>query len=403
MTTTNDDDNNATAVAPPPPPLGLGELGIGLMQWGTTSIDNKVVNPKGNLSDTEVQQIWKTCRRNHKIVFFDTAEGYGGGTSESRIRNVQNWYNHEEQQKGSNDDDHQIIIATKFLPTLWRWTKGAFYKSLKGSLERLGVECIDLYFIHTPIHPLPIEIFIQWSCDAIDDGLIKEIGISNCNSALVMRAHNVAKRNNKRIACNQIMLNMLVWQSPEHQRTVKLCHELGIAIAAYSPIGQGLLTDFLTIDKFSSIRAVKMTGVQYTQIQPLREEILRICQQNQLPDSGSKMEVNVTMAQVAINWVRSHGAVPLIGCRSVTQVEDAIQSLHWNLTPEEVLRLDELCLGLSLFERPFYRRCLFVVFISVLQLAYYTEQRYKYLRRKLLELFGLSSSSDHASENFKED
>ena len=54
--------------------LNLGGLGIGLMQWGTTNIDNNVVNPKGNLSNDTVQNIWKQCRDND-IVFFDTAEG----------------------------------------------------------------------------------------------------------------------------------------------------------------------------------------------------------------------------------------------------------------------------------------------------------------------------------------
>ena len=54
--------------------LNLGGLGIGLMQWGTTGIDNRVVNPKGNLSDQVVRDIWKTCRDNN-IIFFDTAEG----------------------------------------------------------------------------------------------------------------------------------------------------------------------------------------------------------------------------------------------------------------------------------------------------------------------------------------
>ena len=54
--------------------LNLGGIGIGLMQWGTTNIDNKVVNPKGNLSDDVVREIWKQCRTND-IVFFDTAEG----------------------------------------------------------------------------------------------------------------------------------------------------------------------------------------------------------------------------------------------------------------------------------------------------------------------------------------
>jgi pyridoxine 4-dehydrogenase len=284
-----------------------------------------------------------------------------------RIRGVKKWY--EDTHLDGKQDD--VIIATKFLPTLWRWNKGAFYKSLQGSLERLGVDSIDLYFIHTPIHPLPIEYFVQWACDAVDDGLIQHIGISNCNANWTRRAHEVAKKNGKQIECNQIMLNLLVWKSANHRETVQTCRELGIQIVAYSPIGQGLLTDGLTESKFSTIRAVRMTGVQYPDLSPLRAEMERI----------SKKHNNCTMAQIAMNWVRGHGAVPLVGCRSVEQVKDAEGSMDWSLSIKEIETLDELSLGLSLFERPLYRRCLFVFFISLLQLAYYAEQRYKRLKR----------------------
>ena len=112
-----------------------------------------------------------------------------------------------------------------------------------------------------------------------------------------------------------------------------------------------------------------MTGVQYLDLVPLRGEIERLSKKH-----------NCTMAQVAINWVRAHGAVPLIGCRSVKQLEDAEGSLGWSLSIREKENLDELSLGLSLFERPMYRRFLFVVFISLLQLAYYIEQRYTRLK-----------------------
>ncbi len=370
--------------------LELGKLGAGLMQWGTTDIDDKVVNAKGNLSEEEVRSLWNACR-DRQIVFFDTAEGkedlilcvesgphlliifvntgYGGGTSELRVRSVKKWY---EDTPLDGRKEEAVIIATKFLPTLWRWTKGSFYKSLRGSLDRLGVNCIDLYFIHTPIHPLPLEYFIQWACDAVDDGLIKHIGISNCNSDLTLRAAAVARQNGKRIACNQIMLNLLVWNSAKHQETVTTCRELGIQIIAYSPIGQGLLTDSLTEEKFAGIRAVKMTGVKHAELQPLREKIETISK-----------ERGCTMAQVSINWVRGHGAVPLVGCRDVKQVEDAAKSMDWDLTRDEVETLDKLSLGLSLFDRPLYRRGLFVVFISLLQLAYYTEQKYKRIKKIL--------------------
>lgn len=261
-------------------------------------------------------------------------------------------------------------MATKYLPTLWRWSKASFYKSLRGSLERLGVDCIDLYFLHTPIHPLPIESFIQWACDAVDDGLIKHIGISNCNAELTRRASAVANRNGKRIECNQIMLNLLVWNSERHRETVQTCKELGIQIVAYSPIGQGLLTDGLTEEKYQGIRAVKMTGVKYSELSPLRTKLEEISKHR-----------SCTMAQVAIGWVRGHGAIPLVGCRSVDQVVDAAGSSDFKLDQQELDALDELSLGLSLFERPLYRRCLFVVFISLLQLAYYTEIKYRRLQR----------------------
>eukprot|EP00934_Nitzschia_sp_Nitz4_P000322 Nitzschia sp. Nitz4//scaffold23_size168460//11093//12308//NITZ4_002201-RA/size168460-snap-gene-0.150-mRNA-1//-1//CDS//3329543581//322//frame0 len=356
--------------------LDLGLVGAGLMQWGTTSIDNKVVNPKGNLSDTGVRDVWTACR-DRGITFFDTAEGYGGGTSEVRIREVKSWYE-KTHLEGKSDN---VVVATKFLPTLWRWTKWNFYRSLYGSLERLGVSCIDLYFIHTPVHPLPIEYFIQWACDAVDDGLIKHIGISNCNADLTRRAEAVAVKNGKHIEANQIMLNLLVWNSEKHQETVRVCQELKIQIIAYSPIGQGLLTDGLTEEKFAGIRAVKMTGVKYDALYSLRQELLRISR-----------EQDCTMAQVAMNWVRGHGAIPLVGCRTVKQAVDAAGCMDWRLAKEEVKLLDELSLGLSLFERPFYRRCLFVVFLSMLQIAYKTELAYN----GILDFFrGGSSSKEH--------
>jgi aryl-alcohol dehydrogenase-like predicted oxidoreductase len=360
--------------------LNLGSnFGAGLMQWGTTHIDNVFVNPKGNLTEDEVQDIWKTCRQND-VVFFDTAEGYGGGTSEIRIRQVRQWY--QETCLNGKPDSEKVIVATKYLPTLWRWTKWSFYGAVRGSMQRLGVDKIDLYFIHTPIHPLPIECFVQWACDARKDGLIREIGISNCNAQLVRRAEAVARRNGQHIACNQIMLNMLVWQSAQHQETVRTCHELDIQIAAYSPIGQGLLTDHLTEEKFHTIRAVKMTGVQYDDLTPLRARMKMLCEKYQC-----------TMAQIAINWVRGHNAIPLIGCRNVQQVQDAAASQKFQLSHDEMASLDELSLGLSLFNRPLYRRSLFVVFISILQLAYNTEHWFVWIKSTWRKAFGRKVTS----------
>ena len=261
--------------------------------------------------------------------------------------------------KEEKEDKERVVVATKYLPTLSKWTRSAFFSAVRGSMDRLGVDQIDLYFIHTPIHPLPIERHVQWACDAIDACLVKQIGISNCDADLTRRAEAIAVKNGKHIAVNQIMLNLLVWNSPKHQETVQTCHDLGIQIVAYSPIGQGLLTDNLTEEKFCQIRAVKMTGVKFQELAQLRQRI------KELSD-----KYKCTMAQVSMNWVRAHDAIPLVGVRSIAQVEDAAACTNFSLTDDETKLLDSASLSLSLFERPLYRRCLFVIFISMLQIAY---------------------------------
>jgi aryl-alcohol dehydrogenase-like predicted oxidoreductase len=315
--------------------------------------------------------------------------GYGGGTSEIRIREVRDWYQaqkrldrDDDKSKSNDDDETRVVVATKYLPTLWRWTRWSFFRAVRGSIDRLGVDQIDLYFIHTPIHPLPIEYHVQWACDAVDAGLVKQIGISNCDADLTRRAEAVAVKNGKHVAVNQIMLNLLVWNSAKHQETVQTCHDLNIQIVAYSPIGQGLLTDHLTEEKFNGIRAVKMTGVKFDDLKPLRTRIQELSH-----------KYKCSMAQVAMNWVRGHSAIPLVGVRSTKQIEDAAGCAAFDLTSDEVKNLDEVSLGLSLFDRPLYRRCLFVVFISILQIMYQTDIWYTKIKQLGSGLWTSFSSS----------
>ena len=133
---------------------------------------------------------------------------------------------------------------------------------------------------------------------------------------------------------------------------------------------KGLLTDNLTQDKFSSIRAVKMTGVKFDDLHELRDRLTVLAR-----------KYSCTMAQVSMNWVRGKGAVPLVGVRSVPQIEDAAGCTNFELTDEEMKSLDGASLGLSLFDRPLYRRSLFVVFISILQLVYSTDIWYTKVKK----------------------
>ena len=337
-------------------------LGIGTMQWGKTWLDQKL--NRGNLDDQLCASICREFTEVHGVQFFDTAEGYGGGTSEERLKDVL-----IPGEKQSHGAPH--VIGTKFLPTLARWTHGSFARALRGSCQRLGVDAIDIYFIHTPIHPLPLEHWVRAACVETKAGRIREIGISNCNAQQVRRACAEAQKHGLRIAANQIMFNLLCFQSPELQETLRACRENQVQIIAYAPIGQGLLTEALTDEKFSKIRLARMTRLVMDELQDLRSVI------KSLADKYGK-----SMAQICLNWTICHGAIPLVGTRSMQQAQDTAGCLGWRLSAEDVAELDRNALKRSTLSKPRWKRVIFVTFITLLVFGYQVNHWVDWLQSK---------------------
>lgn len=328
-------------------------LGIGTMQWGRTWVDEQL--NRGNLSDATCTEIYQELVDVHNIQFFDTAEGYGGGTSEERLRDVRHSCSEPDEKRS-----YPVVIGTKFLPTIGRWTEGSFNRALVGSCQRLGAEQCDIYFIHTPIHPLPLEFWIEAAVKEVNAGRIKEIGISNCNAAQVRRACAAAQKHGKRIVANQVMFNLLSFNSSELQDTLRTCDELGVKIIAYSPIGQGLLTKDLSKDIFSKTRFARMTRLKFEDLAELRHAIERMA-----------AKYDKSMAQICLNWNICHGTIPLVGTRSLQQAKDSVGCLGWKLSADDVQELDRCALSRSTLSKPRWRRAIFVVFISCLVFSYH--------------------------------
>eukprot|EP00759_Apiculatamorpha_spiralis_P028916 PhF_6_TR31387/c0_g1_i3/m.45971 len=325
-------------------------LGIGTMMWGGLAMDRKV---NGYIIDDDTLTSIITSAIKKGITFIDTAEGYGGGSSEERIRDV---------LAPTTTQSSSLILATKFLPTLWRWTEASFLRALRGSNRRLGITCCDVYFIHSPVHPLHLEVWVRAARTAIQLGLMKKLGLSNFNTMQVRRACSLAAELGVPVAANQLMVNLMVFASPELQATLLECKQWGLAIIAYSPLGQGLLCKPL-MDETSAkdVRLSRMTGLQYDDLVPLRSAIMEV---------AAKHGPGTTMTHVCIAWSIAKGCIPLVGCRKVAQLEDAFLGTHLALTPEDVSKLDAMALGKHTFEKPRWRRSLFVFFISMLVAAY---------------------------------
>ena len=259
-------------------------LSIGTLQWGTTIIDQYLVNPNGCIQESTAAQIMEELSI-HNVSLYDTAEGYGGGTSEKRLGRI------AASVYSKKSSSNQPILMTKFLPTFWRYSHACFERALRASNRRLGIDCCPIYLLHSPVHWRPIEYWVESAAICKRKGLLRALGLSNCDADEVRRAHRAGALHGVPVVVNQVMYSLLDYNSAALREMERACRELGVTIVAYSPIGQGLLSDGLTAGKLAANRPARMTGLTWDRLAPLRAALADIAARR-----------GKCMAQVAINW-----------------------------------------------------------------------------------------------------
>ena len=193
------------------------------------------------------------------------------------------------------------------------------------------------------------------------------MGLSNANADQVRRAVATGKLHGVEIVCNQVHYSLLDYNSKALQEMESTCRELNVVIIGFSPMGQGLLTDNLTAEKWKSNKLPKMLRLQRSDIEPLRSAL------QELSKSYDK-----TMAQVAMNWCIQYDIVPLVGCRTLSQAKDSLGCLGWTLKPADVKRLDQLALDRSALQSPPWRRAIFVTLFGIVNLVCQTLNYFGY-------------------------
>jgi pyridoxine 4-dehydrogenase len=318
-------------------------LAIGTLQWGTTWIDEKVINRTGLLSEPVCQEIIEIVSASG-VTLFDTAEGYGGGTSEKRL--------------GRLLDPSKHLYMTKFLPSPWRAFHSDFERAVRQSCQRLGIEKIHIYLLHSPVHWRPIEFWVEAAAKCHRKGFLEYLGLSNANADQVRRGVVAGRKYGVTVICNQVHYSLLDYNSVPLREMQKVCEELNVTIVGFSPIGQGLLTDHLTDEKWASNKPAKMLRIERSDLDPLRSCIKEM-----------SVKYKKSMAQVSLNWCMQHNVVPLVGCRSVRQARDSMGSLGWALYPQDVLILDHVALDKSTLESPVWRRSIFVTLFGIVNIV----------------------------------
>lgn len=290
------------------------ELGIGTWSWG----DRLYWGYGHGYNDQDIAQAFAACV-NAGIHFFDTAEAYGQGRSETLLGQL------------VKTAPQPITVATKFMPYPWRLSRRALLRALRGSLRRLNLPQVDLYQMHWPFPPVNIETWMAAMSEAYHAGLIKAVGVSNYDRAQMQRSSSALTREGIPLASNQVEYHLLD-RRVEKNGLLKQCQDEGITLIAYSPIASGVLTGkYSPENPVKGVRGTRYNAKTLAQVQPLLKLMKKIG-----ADHDGK-----TPAQVAINWVICKGALPIPGVKNVSQAEQNVGGAGWRLTAAEVALLDE--------------------------------------------------------------
>ncbi|PKI77297.1 hypothetical protein CRG98_002242 [Punica granatum] len=307
--------------------LKVTRLGVGAWSWGDTSYwnnfewDDRKMKAAKAAFDTSVD---------NGITFFDTAEVYGSRLSFGAI-NSETLLGRFIREKKEKDPQVEIATATKFAALPWRLGRQSVVAALKDSLCRLGLSSVELYQLHWP-GIWGNEGYIDGLGDAVEQGLVKAVGVSNYSERRLRDAYERLKKRGIPLASNQVNYS-LIYRLPEENGVKATCDELGITLIAYSPIAQGALTGKYTPENLpTGPRGRIYTPEFLIKLQPLL---------NRISEIGEKY--GKTKTQVVLNWlIAQDNVVPIPGAKNAEQAKEFAGALGWRLESEEVQELRSL-------------------------------------------------------------
>lgn len=303
--------------------LQVSKVGVGTLQWGDPRSGFGATFGEDELSGA-FQHILQGG-----INFIDTAEVYGyqgikSGTSAEQL------VGKFSTQQVANASDARVlpVIATKFFTIPWsnflvggglRLGRKSLLDALRGSLQRLGRERVDLYQIHFPFPTLSNAALMESLKEAVELNLTSAVGVSNYSKQQMEEADDLLAKYGIPLASNQVRYNLL-HRNPEKDGLLRSCKERNISLIAYSPLASGSLTE----------KQLKKDSTQ-SKLKPLLELMHTIG-----TNHGGK-----SVTQVAVSYLMVKGAIPIPGCKTASQAKSLCELLDWSLNLDDVRMLEE--------------------------------------------------------------
>ena len=262
------------------------------------------------------------------ITFFDTADVYGPHTNEELVGRV------------LKPHREKVVLATKF-GILRDPEKQQFLgingkpdyvkKACEGSLRRLQVDCIDLYYQHRVHAATPIEETIAAMAELVREGKVRYLGMSEAGADTIRRAHAVHP-------ITALQSEYSLWTRDPEDEVLGVCRELGIAFVPYSPLGRGFLTG-----KIQKPEDIPQDDYRRTTPRFQGENFQRNLDIVKRVEEIAR-EKRCTPAQLALAWVIAQGnyIVPIPGTKRRKYLQENIGALEVDLTSADLERIDEV-------------------------------------------------------------
>ncbi|PIG95078.1 aldo/keto reductase [Gloeocapsopsis sp. IPPAS B-1203] len=262
------------------------------------------------------------------VTFLDTADMYGSGTNEKLVG------------KAIRDRRAEVILATKFgiirgEDSSFRGVNGSpeyVRQACDASLQRLGLDYIDLYYQHRVDPNVPIEETVGAMAELVQQGKVRYLGLSEAAPTTIRRAHATHP-------ISALQSEYSLWQREEvEDEILPTIRELGIGFVAYSPLGRGFLSGQITSpDDFAPDdfrrNLPRFQGENFNKNLQLVERVKEIA-----------AEKGVTPGQLALAWLLAQGndIVPIPGTKRQKYLEENVAAVDITLTSAELQRITEV-------------------------------------------------------------
>ena len=301
----------------------LNGIGFGTWAWGNQLIWGYDPQRDDAVLDATFRQAVASG-----LNLVDTADSYGTGQLNGRSELLLGRFTAAlpaESRAG-------LCIASKLAPFPWRLGRRGMDRALHASQDRLRghLRRVQLHWSTARYAPWQEVALLDGLADRVLDGSVAELGVSNIGPKRLLWMNERLGERSVRLSSVQVQFSLLAPGDRDVEALIKICRELNIDVLAYSPLAFGVLS------KKPGMAPPTGTVLRrriFRRLLPASDELRREMQS--IADRRG-----ASMVQVALNWCRAKGTIPIPGLRSPQQAMDVAAALNWSLLPEEVNRLD---------------------------------------------------------------